>query len=253
MTDKPLSAEEESALRKLCESVRCGWCEQRHEMNRLFTTLDASRAETAALKERQREAVSEIVSSYEAHGDTGLRLEAVEALAADLVEGLAGLVARYGDFAPGKPFIFPPNHHIDLARALLTRAAALGVGKQDGGLAIFDEASDVPARVDRPAAATAAAEGRREGEGVMEDCWYPVVSALGSTGETDPYTLGKAAVDAVHPAIFAAGERAGLEKAAAKMKHLHGGGEADNPHDAGWQAACVAGERAILSLKGGAP
>ncbi len=28
-------------------------------------------------------------------------------------------------------------------------------------------------------------------------------------------------------------------------------GEADNPHDAGWQAACVAGERAIRSLKGG--
>jgi hypothetical protein len=44
--------------------------------------------------------------------------------------------------------------------------------------------------------------------------------------------------------------RAGLEKAAATMKRLHGGGEADNPHDSGWQAACVAGERAIRSLKG---
>lgn len=85
MTAKPLSAEEESALRKLCESVRCGWCEQRHEMNRLFTTLDASRAETAALKERQREAVSEIVSSYEAHGDTGALIRlAVEACCDDL-------------------------------------------------------------------------------------------------------------------------------------------------------------------------
>ena len=58
------------------------------------------------------------------------------------------------------------------------------------------------------------------GEGVTEDCWYPVVSALGAAGETDPYTLGKAAVDAVHPVIFAAGERAGLEKAAAAVKAL---------------------------------
>lgn len=67
MTAKPLSAEEESALRKLCESVRCGWCEQRHEMNRLFTTLDASRAETAAYKEAERRAAAEI-ATWEAQG-----------------------------------------------------------------------------------------------------------------------------------------------------------------------------------------
>ncbi len=146
MTDKPLSAEEESALRKLCESVRCGWCEQRHEMNRLFTTLDASRAETAALKERQREAVSEIVSSYEAHGDTGLRLEAVEALAADLVEGLEPfawvgqwLFARdLPDDTPVATFtgLHRPAHltrgMFKAAHTLLTRAAALGVKPRDG-------------------------------------------------------------------------------------------------------------------------
>jgi len=213
--------------------------------------LDASRAETEAVRRERDEAHAAFIEESTDLVNVAGEREALRSLAADLVEGLEA-VAHAAEVAMrregGEAY-----EDVEVARALLTRAAALGVGKQDGGLAIFDEASDVPARVDRPAAATAAAEGRREGEGVMEDCWYPVVSALGSTGETDPYTLGKAAVDAVHPAIFAAGERAGLEKAAAKMKHLHGGGEADNPHDAGWQAACVAGERAILSLKGGAP
>ena len=85
------------------------------------------------------------------------------------------------------------------------------------------------------------------GEGVTECLIEAGIDVAGDATRDQVIDI----IEAVHPAIFAAGERAGLEKAAAKMKHLHGGGEADNPHDAGWQAACVAGERAIRSLKGG--
>lgn len=143
MTAKPLSAEEEAALRKRCESVRCGWCEQRHEMNRLFATLDASRAETAAVVRERDEAradqatLDRVLAAF-GIANTGLDagnyakalcvgLEQMRSLAADLVEGLAH-IRTHG------PLSWMPNGRQcrDVVEALLTRAAALGVGKQDG-------------------------------------------------------------------------------------------------------------------------
>lgn len=70
-----------------------------------------------------------VAAHYSWAAGMGQRILSVFALlAADLVEGLGGMVARYGDFAPGKPFLFPPDHHINLARDLLSRARALGIG-----------------------------------------------------------------------------------------------------------------------------
>lgn len=130
-TAKPLSAEE--ALRKKAFDPLLGHWFGSSEMQSVFRLLDASRAETAALKERRREAVSEIVSSYEAHGDTGLRLEAVEALAADLVEGLDALrlvaAEAWNAISRDVPGL---AGEIIAAQTLITRAAALGVGKQEG-------------------------------------------------------------------------------------------------------------------------
>lgn len=42
--------------------------------------------------------------------------------------------------------------------------------------------------------------------------------------------------------------RAALEEAAKVAKRQRGGGEADNPHDSGWQNACDAIESAIRAL-----
>jgi len=149
MTAKPLSAAEEAKLRGQVTDPDGPPFFECADLDRVFRLLDASRAETAAVVRERDEMVALLTDPVAVHLNMlrgGIARPSVAnivhlyqgavvdaSLAADLVEGLAGLVARYGDFAPGKPFIFPPNHHIDLARALLTRAAALGVGKpQDG-------------------------------------------------------------------------------------------------------------------------
>lgn len=44
------------------------------------------------------------------------------ASAPELLEALKSLVALHGDFAPGKPFEFPPDHPISTARAAILKA-----------------------------------------------------------------------------------------------------------------------------------
>jgi len=44
------------------------------------------------------------------------------AAAPDLLEALQKMVERFGDFAPGKPFEFPGDHPVSIARAAIAKA-----------------------------------------------------------------------------------------------------------------------------------
>lgn len=58
-----------------------------------------------------------VAENFRTEADRALFLAAPE-----LLEALKSLVALHGDFAPGKPFEFPPDHPISTARAAIAKA-----------------------------------------------------------------------------------------------------------------------------------
>lgn len=128
MTDTPkaLTVEEEAELRSsamLMDSVypMRGREDLHANIEDVWALVDSARAEAERLRQ-ERDAYA--VQAH-ARGKASLSMSA---LAAELAERLADMVARYGDFAPGQPFEFPPDHHIPRARAALSKARALGIG-----------------------------------------------------------------------------------------------------------------------------
>lgn len=131
MTAKPLSAEEEKRWRSRDEAMYAPW----NLAPRIWATLDASRAETAAAVRERDEARAGCAALLESRDAMGMAWKEVRGLAADLVEGLDlwnayGCQICHGDCASANPPV--GGCPVKLTYELKRRAAALGVGKQDG-------------------------------------------------------------------------------------------------------------------------
>jgi len=123
---EPLAAEREAALREWASGVNrpdtptTRWWQR--DVAQLFATLDAARAETEAVRRGRDEAIREL-------GATARKLGQIEALAAELVEGLRRLAqeAELDGLAAKAGW----DCWVANAQSLIARTRAQGIGEKE--------------------------------------------------------------------------------------------------------------------------